>query len=193
MAGKRNSTTVLDQALNYVKNNATQENACVGEPTTAYEACDPPAWATGIAYSLGAAVRPTTRNNFVYEVTTAGSSAATEPTWPTTAGNTVADGAALVWTCRTNLALATATMAPADYTLANGDGAGNTPRKITMAAKSGASVYRSATADHVALAKPGSATAAPELFIVTTATAQALTSGNTVNFPAWKEEIAAAT
>lgn len=192
MAGKRNSTTVLDQALNYVKNNATQENACVGEPTTAYEACDPAAWAASTAYSLGAAVRPTTRNNFAYEATVAGTSAATQPTWPTTAGATVADGT-VTWTARANLALATATMAPADYTLANGDGAGNTPRKITMAAKSGASVYRTATADHVALAKPGNATTPPELFIVTTATAQALTSGNTVNFPAWKEEIAAAT
>lgn len=189
---KRNAALVLDQALNYVKNNATQQIACVGEPTTAYEACDPAAWAASTAYSLGAAVRPTTRNNFVYEVTTAGTSAATEPTWPTVAGNTVADNT-VTWTCRANNALATATMAAADYTLANGDGAGNTPRKITLAAKSGASVYRSATADHVALTKPGSATAAPELFIVTTATAQALTSGNTVNFPAWKEEIAAAT
>lgn len=192
MAAKRNAPLVLDQALNYVKNNATQEIACASEPLTVYEAVDPPAWAASTAYSLAVAVRPTTRNTFAYEVTTAGTSAVTEPTWPTTAGGTVADGT-VTWTCRTNRALAVATMAPADYALANGDGAGNTPRKITMAAKSGASVFRTATADHVALTKPGNATTPPELFIVTTATAQALTSGNTVNFPAWKEEIAAAT
>lgn len=189
---KRNAPLVLDQALNYIKNNATQEVACVGEPLTAYEGIDPPAWATAIAYSLGAAVRPVTRNTFVYEATTAGTSGATEPVWPTTAGGTVVDGTA-TWTCRTNRVLAAAVMAPADYTLANGDGVGNTPRKVTMAAKSAVAVFRTATADHAALMRPGNATTPPELFLVTLATAQALTSGNTVNFPAWKEEIAAAT
>jgi len=189
---KRNSPTVLDQALNYIKNNATQQVACTGEPTTAYEACDPAAWAASTAYSLGAAVRPTARNTFVYEVTTAGTSAATEPTWPTTPGNTVVDGT-VTWTCRTNRALAAATMASGDFTVANGDGAGNTPRKVTMAAKSGASVFRTASADHVAIVKPGNASTPPELFEVTTCTSQSLTSGNTVNFPTWKIEIAAAT
>lgn len=192
MAAKRNGTLVLDQALNYIKANATQQVACVGEPTTAYEGCDPNAWVASTAYSLGAAVRPTTRNNFAYEVTVAGTGAATEPTWPTTAGGTVVDGT-VTWTARVNYALANATMASGDYTLANGDGVGNTPRKVTMAAKTGASVFRTATADHVGLFKPGSATVAPELFEVTTATAQALTSGNTVNFPTWKVELAAAT
>lgn len=69
------------------------------------EVCSP--WQPNHAYSLGArcvcriayssAARP-----FVFEVTTAGNShAATEPTWPTTPGNTVADGPdTLVWTCR---------------------------------------------------------------------------------------------
>lgn len=192
MAAKRNGTLFLDQSLNYVKANATQQVACAGEPTTAYEGIDANAWAASTAYSLGAAVRPTTRNNYVYEVTTAGTSAATEPTWPTTAGNTVTDNT-VTWTCRVNYALAKQTMADTDYTVANGDGTGNTPRKVTMAAKTGASVFRTGTADHVGLFKPGSATAAPELFEVTTATAQSLTSGNTVNFPSWKIEIAAAT
>ena len=110
---KRNAPLVLDQALNYIRNNATQEVACTGEPLTAYEGCDPAAWAASTAYSLGAAVRPTTRNTFAYEVTTAGTSGASQPTWPTTPGNTVVNGT-VTWTCRTNRALAVAAMAPAD-------------------------------------------------------------------------------
>lgn len=36
--GKRVSTTVLDQALNYLKNNVTRQCACSAEPTTYTEA-----------------------------------------------------------------------------------------------------------------------------------------------------------
>ena len=61
------------------------------------------AWVANTAYALGDIVVPTTLNGFWYECTTAGTShAADEPTWPTTAGTTVSDGAALVWTCRTS-------------------------------------------------------------------------------------------
>ncbi|GIW55338.1 MAG: hypothetical protein KatS3mg082_1742 [Nitrospiraceae bacterium] len=189
---KRVNPTVLDQALNYVKNNCNQENACSAEPTTAYEAVDPDPWAASTSYSLGACVRPTTRNGFVYEATTAGTSGASQPTWPTTAGNTVTDGS-VTWTCRNNYALVSQAMASGDFTVANGDGTGNTPRKVTMAAKSGASVFATGTANHVALAKKGSASTAPELLEVTTCTSQALTAGNTVNFPSWKIEIGAPT
>lgn len=57
-------------------------------------------WAADTAYSEGAFVKPTTPNNLCYEATTAGTShASTEPTWPTTPGETVTDGTA-VWTCR---------------------------------------------------------------------------------------------
>lgn len=56
------------------------------------------AWAATTAYSLGARVQPTTPNGYVYECTTAGTSAGSEPTWPTGAiGNTVVDGT-VVWT-----------------------------------------------------------------------------------------------
>lgn len=57
------------------------------------------AWAASTAYTVGQRVRPTTRNGHVYECTTGGTSAATQPTWPTTEGTTVTDGT-VVWTCR---------------------------------------------------------------------------------------------
>lgn len=80
-------------------------------------------------------------------------------------------------------ALADVTMAGADFTLANGDTSG---RKVTMAAKSGVAVDASGTANHVALLDVTNS----KLLYVTTCTAQALTAGNTVNFPAWDIEIA---
>lgn len=57
------------------------------------------AWTASTAYTLGSYRRPTTVNNLYYEVTTAGTSAGTQPTWPTTLGTTVTDGT-VVWTCR---------------------------------------------------------------------------------------------
>jgi hypothetical protein len=68
-----------------------------------------------------------------------------------------------------------------DYTKANGDTSG---RKVTVAAKSSVAVDTSGTATHVALVD------GTNLLYVTTCTSQALTSGNTVNFPAWDVEIA---
>lgn len=68
-----------------------------------------------------------------------------------------------------------------DYTKANGDTSG---RKVTVSAKSSILVDASGTATHVALVD------ATRLLYVTTCTSQALTSGNTVSFPAWDVEIA---
>lgn len=45
-------------------------------------------------YLLGQVVRPATPNGHIYEVTVAGTSAGTAPTWPTTAGSTVVSGGA---------------------------------------------------------------------------------------------------
>ncbi len=68
-----------------------------------------------------------------------------------------------------------------DYTKANGDTSG---RKVTVAAKSSVLVDTTGTATHVALVD------GTRLLYVTTCTSQALTSGNTVSFPAWDVEIA---
>ncbi|MBA7508024.1 hypothetical protein ES706_06755 [subsurface metagenome] len=56
------------------------------------------AWQASISYSLGTFVWPTTFNGYKYECTAAGISGATEPTWPTTLGQTVTDGT-VTWTC----------------------------------------------------------------------------------------------
>lgn len=65
-------------------------------------------WIPNTAYSLGARVvcrsayATVARRKYTWECTTAGTShATTEPTWPDgPAGQTIADGATLVWTCR---------------------------------------------------------------------------------------------
>lgn len=83
-------------------------------------------------------------------------------------------------------ALADITVASGDFAKANGDVSG---RKLTTAAKSGALIDVSGTATHVAHVRVADST----LLYVTTCTSQALTANgsNTVNFPAWKVEIAA--
>ena len=83
--------------------------------------------------------------------------------------------------------LAEVTLAPGDFTIANGDTSG---RKVTISQKSGVNVTATGTANHVVLHN-GTAI----LGYVTTCTALPLTAGpgNTVNFPAWKIEIAAPT
>jgi len=62
-------------------------------------------WQPSHSYSLGArcvcrvTYGTTAARAYVYECTTAGTSGSSEPTWPTTPGNTVNDGD-VVWTCR---------------------------------------------------------------------------------------------
>ena len=58
-----------------------------------------PNWAASTAYALGVIRCPNTGNGYFYEVTTAGTTAAAEPVWPTVVGNTVVDGT-VTWTCR---------------------------------------------------------------------------------------------
>lgn len=82
----------------------------------------------------------------------------------------------------TTYMLADVAMTPdTDFTKAAGDTSG---RKVTVAAKSGVTVDSSGTATHISLVD------ATRLLYVTTCTSQALTAGNTVNFPAWDVEIA---
>jgi len=54
-------------------------------------------WQASASYSINAIVIPTTKNWHFYRCTTAGTSGASEPTWPTTAGGTVTDGG-ITWT-----------------------------------------------------------------------------------------------
>lgn len=81
----------------------------------------------------------------------------------------------------TAASLANVAMAGGDYVKANGDTSG---RKVTMAAKAAVPVTATGSASHIALVD------GTNVRYVTTCTAQALTSGNTVNVPAWKIEIA---
>lgn len=59
---------------------------------------DPGAWAGTTAYTADQLRRPTSANGLQYRVTTAGTSAGSEPTWPTAHGGTVVDGT-VTWTC----------------------------------------------------------------------------------------------
>ena len=86
-------------------------------------------------------------------------------------------------------ALADVTMASGDFTVGAGDGAGNTPRKVAIAAKSGVTVDVSGTATHVALLDVTNS----KLLEVTTCTSQVLTAGNSMNFPTWDIEFSAPT
>lgn len=54
-------------------------------------------WQANTSYSLGAIVRPPTANGRSYKCTTAGTSASSAPTWPTSFHGTVADGS-VIWT-----------------------------------------------------------------------------------------------
>jgi len=81
----------------------------------------------------------------------------------------------------TTFALADVVMAGGDYVNADGDVSG---RKVTVATKTGVTVDTSGTATHVSLSD------ATRLLYVTTCTSQVLTSGNTVDFPAWDVEVA---
>lgn len=79
------------------------------------------------------------------------------------------------------VALSDAVMSGGDYTNANGDTSG---RKVTVGAKSAQDVDASGTGNHVALDD------GTTLLYVTTCTDIAVTSGGTVDFPAWDIEIA---
>ena len=57
-----------------------------------------PVWEASTAYTLGQTREPTPNNDFRYVVQTAGTSGATQPTWPTAIGSTVLDGSVL-WRC----------------------------------------------------------------------------------------------
>lgn len=80
-------------------------------------------------------------------------------------------------------ALANTTMSGADFTTSDGVTSG---RRTTVAQKDNLAINADGTADHVALLD----TVGSRLLYVTTATAQVLTSGNTLTVNAWDIEIA---
>lgn len=55
-------------------------------------------WQASTAYTVDDIVVPTTHNGYRYKCTSAGTSGSTEPTWPTTIGNTVVDNG-VTWEC----------------------------------------------------------------------------------------------
>jgi hypothetical protein len=82
----------------------------------------------------------------------------------------------------TTFKLADVAMTPGtDYTISDGDTNG---RKVRVATKTSVPVDTSGTATHIAICD------GTRLLYVTECTSQALTSGNTVNFPVWDVEIA---
>jgi hypothetical protein len=80
----------------------------------------------------------------------------------------------------TTYALADVAMTGTDFTISDGDTNG---RKLAVAAKTGVTVDTTGTATHIALVD------GTRLLYVTTCTSQALTQGNTVDFPTWDIEI----
>ena len=78
--------------------------------------------------------------------------------------------------------LSEAAVAPADFTLANGDVSG---RKVVVAAKSGLGVVAAGTVDHIALLDGVNQV----LLYVTTCPAQAIVAGGTVSLASWQVEI----
>ena len=77
--------------------------------------------------------------------------------------------------------LAEVSVSSADFTKSDGDISG---RKATVASKAGVSVTADGTADHVAIVDDNTSA----LLYVTVATAQTLTSGNTMDFQSWDIE-----
>ena len=90
----------MDKALDYFMP-STSNDLTVKTLFTAVAGATSPhkQWLANTAYAVGDWVRKTTANGYAYKCTVAGTShAATEPTWPTTIGNTVADNT-VTWEC----------------------------------------------------------------------------------------------
>ena len=96
-SGLVQGTTVggeLDIQANGPEASATGYNPAVGSRmflTLAPSMYPAPAWLANHAYTVNTAIQPATPNGFVYVCTVAGTSGASPPTWPTSAG-TVTDG-----------------------------------------------------------------------------------------------------
>ena len=74
------------------------------------------AWASSTAYSVGAIVRATSiqATGLVFRCTVAGTSASTQPTWPTDIGSTIADNT-VTWTAISSVYEELAVLAPSAF------------------------------------------------------------------------------
>lgn len=60
--------------------------------TTNPKAATASTWATGVVYAIGDYIKPTVANQFIYKVTSNGTTGGTEPSWSATEGNVITDG-----------------------------------------------------------------------------------------------------
>lgn len=91
----------VDDLTNEVANGNgyTTGGVTLGSKTAAYvAAASAVARVNSTAYLVGQLRRPGTSNGYVYQVVVAGTSAGSEPTWPTVIGTTVTDGG-VTWLC----------------------------------------------------------------------------------------------
>lgn len=80
-------TTLIERASRYF-------DLCCGVEPGYFDPAYHPVWQSGHVYIVGDIVTPTTRNLHKYRVTTAGTSGASEPSFPTSSGATVTSGTA---------------------------------------------------------------------------------------------------
>jgi hypothetical protein len=69
-----------------------------GTGSTVTDGSTPPNWAPNTAYAVGAVVQPSPANGHAYKAITAGTSSATQPSFPTGSGATVTDSTYATWT-----------------------------------------------------------------------------------------------
>jgi hypothetical protein len=162
---KNISVNVLDQAIDYIKNNATAMSVCEKIPTNYYQACNPAEWQASTAVAEGDVVRPVgTRNGFVYECITPGTTDAAEPIWPTTEDTAVTDGS-VTWIAVQSFALCTAGLTSTDFTIDIGQLGG---KVITTAEKDNILIYKTGLGNAVAILDDN----AKALFLTTIPTTQ---------------------
>ena len=97
-------------------------------------------WAATTAYPISRVRSPTTPNGFVYQVIQAGTTGGAEPTWPTTAGQTVTDGT-VIWAARDLPAPGDYVEASAEFQLSGWAGTAAVQARIVWQTSGGVDVY----------------------------------------------------